>query len=44
MIIMGDGVAIALSYYSGIRLSKRTLMNRTVERGEDYDTEFNSFA
>lgn len=26
---MGDGFAIALSYYSAIRLSKSTLINRT---------------
>lgn len=43
IIIMGDGIAIALNYYSDIRLSKCTLINRT-GGGEDYDTKFNSFA
>lgn len=43
-IIMGDGVAIALSYYSDIRLSKWTLINITRGEEEDFDTKFNSFA
>lgn len=29
IIITGDGVAIALNYYSDVRLSKCTLINRT---------------
>lgn len=41
---MGDGVAIALSYYSDIRLSEWTLINITGGKEEDYDTKFNSFA
>lgn len=34
IIIMGDGVAIALSYYRDIRLSKWTLINRTGAGGK----------
>lgn len=43
IVIMGDGVAIALNYYSDIRLSKCTLISRTGGE-EDYDTKSNSFA
>lgn len=42
IIIMGDGVAIALSYYSDIRLSKWTLINRTGGAGGETTMILNS--
>lgn len=44
-VVMGDSIAIALSYWHDVRLSKCILITRTVGvGGEEEDSEFNSFA